>query len=116
MKAFQVVISILILAALLVSGYVAWMTYKDMQKAAAPLPIEKFEAHLKQRDVNPIKVHAWTRTNDGAYLLTEIVTPDTTITYTQMEFFWELDTPAGKEWFHDDEGTMIKVENIAAKK
>lgn len=30
MKIFQIVMSLLILAALLVSGYVSWLTYKQM--------------------------------------------------------------------------------------
>ncbi|MDD4223154.1 MAG: hypothetical protein PHD87_01030 [Candidatus Cloacimonetes bacterium] len=115
MKAFQVIISLLILAALLVSGYVSWLTYKDRQKAEEPLPIEKFEQYLKQQNANPIEIQGWTKTNDGAYILSEITTPDTTVTYPQMDYFWKLKTPTGEEWFHDNAGSLTKIKVDEAK-
>ncbi len=116
MKVFQVIMSLLILAALLVSGYVAWLTYKDMQKKAAPLPIEAFEAHLKKNNPNPIKIQGWSKTEDQAYLFTEIVTPDTTRTIQVVEAFMKLQTAAGEDWFYKGQNEWVKVDTSPAAK
>lgn len=102
--------SLLILAALLVSGYVAWLTYKDMQKKAAPLPIEAFEAHLKKNNPNPIKIQGWSVNEDQVYLFTEIATPDTTQTIQVVEPFMKLQTANGEDWYYKAQNEWEKVD------
>ena len=116
MKVFQVIMSMLMLAALLVSGFVAWKTYQKMQKEELPAPIEKFEAYLKENNVNPFKIVGWSKSGDQTYIFSEIVTPDTTVTYQDVDVFMKLQTSSGEEWFHNDQETWRKVELKADKK
>ena len=116
MKAFQVIMSLLILAALLVSGYVAWLTYKDMQKKAAQLPIEAFEAHLKKNNPNPIKIQGWFSDQDQTNILLEVVTPDTTQTLQDMAAFKKLQTAKGEEWYQMGQNEWVKVDTTPMAK
>lgn len=108
--------SLLILAALLVSGYVAWLTYKDMQKKAAQLPIEAFEAHLKKNNPNPIKIQGWFSDQDQTNILLEVVTPDTTQTLQDMAAFKKLQTAKGEEWYQMGQNEWVKVDTTPMAK
>lgn len=109
MKVFNSIILLLILVTLGVLTFLTWqIKYEDQP---TKLPIEAFQKTVQKHNPNPIKVLGWEQIDNGVVLYADLKAPDTDSFYQYTYYFMHLNTPNGKKWFYQHEGTLLEVEN-----
>ncbi len=109
MKAFQVIMSLLLLAALLIPAYAALQGLKEKKAQETPLPLEDFRAFLQNFKGVPVELLAWSKPGDSCEVYVKRIYTNTGRAVGAPESFVKLQTKNGSAWFYNNLGEFVPI-------